>query len=264
VDPEDAMFAPGAVNAGCTPNVILPTLRLEAMAPSRTSVRALRWLGLLLFVGVTLPAFAAPATAPKGVPAELPVQPPDARTLLRALASVDGLQARFVEKKKLALLRAPLRSEGRIYFMRPGHLARFVESPTASVVRIGPDALHVEDQSGTQQFDLRGRPDIKTFVESFVHVVAGNHEALASTYSIEFAPAEGEDPWLLTLTPKRKPLSELIERLEIRGHGYEVRTVRVLEGRGDTTEIALEAVDPQRRFSAEERRRLFGLGPARR
>jgi hypothetical protein len=230
-----------------------------------TTGRTSRWLCLCLLVGTALPADAAPAEAPERAPADLPTRPTDAHSLLRALASVDGLEARFVEKKKLALLRAPLRSEGRIYFMRPGHLARFVESPATSVVRIGPDSLEVRDQAGKQQFDLRSRPDIKMFVESFVHVVAGNHEALASTYTLGFEAGETpDDGWLLTLTPRRKPLSDLVERLEIRGRGYEVATVRVLETRGDSTEIALEAVDPQRRFSAEDRRRFFGLEPTKR
>jgi hypothetical protein len=230
------------------------------MSVSPTNGRVSRWLCIPLLMAVVLPVGAAPPAPLQERPADFPEQPTDARTLLRALASVEGLEARFVEHKKLALLRAPLRSEGRLYFMRPGHLARIVDSPATSVVRIGPDSLEVEDGAGTQQFDLRSRPDIKMFVESFVHVVAGNHEALASTYELGFEAPKGPDgTWLLTLEPARKPLSDLVERLEIRGRGYEVATIRVLETRGDFTEITLESVDPRRRFSAEDRRRLFGL-----
>ena len=223
----------------------------------RSYDRVLRSLGLAVLVALAMPtgdssAHTGPTTASE--------RPTDARTLLAMLASVEGLEARFVEHKKLALLRAPLRSEGRIYFMRPGHLARIVETPSASSVRIGPSSLDVKDASGEQRFDLRSRPDIKMFVESFVHVVAGNYDALASTYALSFrAPTDADGDWLLTLTPRRKPLSELVARLEISGRGFAVDTVRVIETRGDSTEITLEAVDHQRRFSADEQRRLFGL-----
>lgn len=214
---------------------------------------------------VSEPASASERLAPEGFPDE----PTDARTLLRALATVEGLEARFKESKHLALLRAPLVSEGRLYYVRPGHMARIVDTPTPSTVRIGPHSLELSDPSGTQQVDLRSRPDIKMFVESFVHVVAGHYDQLASTYTLAFipAPAPAKDggkrkPWRLTLTPARKPLSDLVERLEIRGTGYEVATIEVIETHGDTTEITMSAVDPRRRFSDEERERIFGLPPA--
>ncbi|MCA9711182.1 MAG: outer membrane lipoprotein carrier protein LolA [Myxococcales bacterium] len=230
---------------------------------------------LLAVLSAPAPAPATPAPAPGGdgdgelqvaermAPPGFPAEPPDARTLLRALATVEGLEARFKESKKLALLRAPLVSEGRLYYVRPGYMVRMVDTPSPSTVRIGPRSLELQDAGGRQEVDLRSRPDIKMFVESFVHVVAGNYDALASTYTLAFTPAAQEGgPWRLTLTPAHEPLSNLVERLEIRGRGYEVATIKVLETQGDTTEITMSAVDPNRRFSADERARLFGLPPA--
>lgn len=189
-------------------------------------------------------------------------EPTDARTLLRVLATIEGLEARFIERKRLALLRAPLVSEGRLFYTRPGYLARFVETPSPSSVRIGPKSLEVNDASGSQRFDLRSRPEIKTFVESFVHVVAGDYDALASTYSLGFVRAsEPGAMWLLTLVPLGSPLSDLVERLEIRGQGYHVAMIHVLEKKGDTTEIVMTSVDPQREFTTTERLELFGLPP---
>lgn len=187
-------------------------------------------------------------------------RPQDARTLLSAMSRLQGLQARFTETKTIALLKAPLVSRGVLYYLAPGHLVRVVETPSPSTVRIGPERLEVRDASGAQQFDLRARPDIKTFVESFVHVMAGHHDALASTYTLEFRPAVADDaPWTLVLTPRRAPLSELIDRLEVTGRGYEIATIRVLERKGDRTEIQVTAVDASRTFSADEKRSIFGL-----
>lgn len=205
------------------------------------------------------PAAASTPPAASSVEAA-PARPQDARTLLAAMARLQGLEARFTETKTIALLKAPLVSHGVLYYLAPGHLVRVVETPSPSTVRIGPERLEVRDASGAQQFDLRARPDIKTFVESFVHVMAGHHDALAATYTLEFVPAPADDaPWTLVLTPKRAPLSELVTRLEVTGRGYEIATIRVLERKGDRTEIRVTAVGASRTFSAAEKRSLFGL-----
>jgi outer membrane lipoprotein-sorting protein len=219
------------------------------------------FLALALGLGVVAPAGPTQAAASSaGAKDAVVEQPKDAETLLAALATVEGLEARFTEKKHLALLKAPLVSEGRIYYTRPGYMVRKVDAPSKSTVRIGPKSLEVSDDRGTQSFDLSGRPDIKTFVESFVHVVAGDHDALASIYELSFEPApDPEGTWLLTLIPSRKPLSELITKMELSGRGYSVETIRILEKRGDSTEIAMTSVDPKRTFTAQEKRDIFGL-----
>jgi hypothetical protein len=243
-----------------------------------------RWILMLLLPAVAPLCMPVPAAAA----AEGAERPTDARSLLQAMSKVSGLEARFVERKQLALLKAPLVTEGRIYYTRGGHMARVVEKPIPSTVRIGPTKLEVIDDGGRKDVDLRSRPDIKTFVGSFVHVVAGDYDALADVYKLAFenlteggptgpagteggptgpAGTEGgptglagcEDAWLLTLEPKSDSLSKLVKKLEIRGHGFQVHTIRVLEAGGDSTEIALSDVDPEREFTAEERKRLFGL-----
>ncbi len=200
----------------------------------------------------------APSSVVEAAPSTQPAAPTDARSLLEAMSQVSGLEAKFVERKKLALLKAPLVSEGRIYYTQGGYMARVVDKPLASTVRIGPTKLEVIDDGGRKDVDLRSRPDIKTFVGSFVHVVAGDYDALAKVYTLSFA-AEGDAGWLLTLVPTSPTLSKLVSKLEIRGRGYAVDSIRVLEAGGDSTEIELSSVDPEREFTAEERERLFGL-----
>ena len=211
-----------------------------------------RWVLMLPLLAV------APLARPAPASADAPERPTDARSLLQAMSKVSGLEARFVERKQLALLKAPLVTEGRIYYTRGGHMARVVEKPLPSTVRIGPTKLEVIDDGGHKDVDLRSRPDIKTFVGSFVHVVAGDYDALAEVYRLSFT-SENEGAWLLTLEPTSDTLSRLVKKLEIRGSGFEVHTIRVLEAGGDSTEIALSDVDPEREFTAEERKRLFGL-----
>lgn len=193
--------------------------------------------------------------------AAAPAAPPqDARSFMASMSKLTGLQASFVETKTLALLKAPLVSRGVLYYLPPGYLVRTMETPSASTVRIGPERLQVEDAAGQQTFDLRSRPDIKTFVESFVHVMAGNYDALAAVYTLDYTPPPTPDEmWSLVLVPRKPPLSELVERLEVRGRGQQVATIRILERRGDRTEIEILDATPNRTFSARERRTIFGV-----
>src|SRR5690606_9656117 len=69
------------------------------------------------------------------------------------------------------------------------------------------------------------------------------------------APAE----WKLMLVPKQAPLNHLIKHLELTGRGYAVERVRVVETKGDSSEIVLTVKSIRRTYSPEEKLRLFGL-----
>ncbi len=215
--------------------------------------------------------------APEALAERASQSPKTARALLAALASVGGLEARFVEEKKLALLRAPLRSAGVLYFARPGLLARHVVTPEPSWVRIAPGRILIADPAGERRVDLRARPDVRLFVESFTRVLEGDHEGLAEAYSLQFEPAVasasgepqkqargrpapgGSRAWQLTLTPRARPLSDLVARIEITGRALSVEQLRVVETKGDTTTTRLSCVDAARTFSEAEKASLFGI-----
>src|SRR6185312_8153260 len=78
----------------------------------------------------------SPSTAPPPSAAE-----PVARLsqLMAAFSRMPGLEARFVEEKRIGMLARPLTSSGRLYFARPGLLLRRVEQPQQSEVIITPD-----------------------------------------------------------------------------------------------------------------------------
>ncbi len=208
----------------------------------------------LVLLALCLPGLAA-AERPAG---SSPAAPKDAVSLFSKLATVQGFEARFREEKKLALLRAPVVSEGRLYYLSPGYLLRKVERPSASQVRITPKHLVVSDSGGERQIDLRSRPSVKLFVESFTRVLAGDRQALESIYNIKFVPGS-DSSWTLELLPKRAPLTQLIRSVSMSGRGFAVETVRVMEANGDFSETRLFEVDPERRFSDQDRQTLFGI-----
>jgi len=241
-------------------------------------VRHRAWLpviGMVLFCSMGL-AHAETAGAPANASATSPVgiAPGSAEELFRQLAKLEGLEATFVETKKMALLRAPLESRGRLYYLQPGYLLREVEAPSPSRVLITPSTLELHAADTKRSIDLSARPDVKLFVESFTKVLAGDHQALAKGFDIRFTPnvaaggtaaasaAKGTRPntgWKLVLTPKAAPLNQLIRQLELTGTGYAVERIGVQETKGDSSEIVLTVKSVRRVYSSEEKRRLFGL-----
>ncbi len=191
-----------------------------------------------------------------------PVRPADAAALFAAFARMEGLEARFEEEKHVALLAAPLTSRGTIYFLPPGHLARVVTAPESTTLRITPDELVVESAEGVERIDLRRSDDVRRFVTSLVRVFAGDRAALERSYDVAYGAdpdADDDAAWRLTLTPKAKPLTEMMRSLRLFGRGVEVRAIEVTEPTGDRTVTTIVEADPARRFTAEEKERLFGL-----
>ncbi len=179
-------------------------------------------------------------------------------TLLSAFAKMDGLEAKFVEEKRMQLLKAPLWSEGRLYFAPPGYLLRQIDSPQPSRVLITPTALTVDDGSTREVIDLQVRRDVRSFVGSFVSLLAGDKDALTAAYQIRFVDAK-DGAWRLDLAPKAAPLSDILKMVRVSGTGLSVEEIHVFDTNGDETITRMLEVNPKRRFDASERRGLFGI-----
>ena len=206
-------------------------------------------LGLLLLG--TFPEAAATKPSPPAMTLD---------RLLSQLSTMPGLEATFIERKHLKLLVKPLVSKGKLYFTAPGYLARHVLKPKPARMVITPKHLEIAQEQGTQRIDLSARKDVKTFVESFARLLAGDKKALEAVYVLKFTTSEAApDRWSLSLTPRSSTLRALVTRLTITGKGYAVSRIRVDETSGDWTETGITAAKPKRRFEPDERRRLFGF-----
>ncbi|MGB8221761.1 MAG: outer membrane lipoprotein carrier protein LolA [Polyangiales bacterium] len=182
----------------------------------------------------------------------------DLDSLLNAFAEMEGLEAQFVEEKRLALLKAPLVSRGRLYFARPGYLLRQIETPQPSKVLITPTTLTLEDGNTEETIDLTTRSDVRSFVASFVSLLAGDKGALTKIYRIEITwTAPGQ--WRMELAPKAPPLSDLITKVWVTGSQLSVVEVHVFDTSGDDTITRMLNVNPERHFNASERKALFGI-----
>jgi outer membrane lipoprotein-sorting protein len=196
-------------------------------------------------------ASAAPAAEPEAK------EPVSVEALLARFRAFPGLKAHFREVKKLTLLKAPLISEGTLYFAPPDRLARQTTSPAPSRLVVDGRQVSFVDAEGTQSIPLEGNPVVRLFVDAFLKVLAGDRAALERIFAIDLrASARG---WVMTLSPRLAPMTDVIERVVFEGRGGLVDRLVIREQGGDETVTTFSAVDVGRRYTAEEKARIFGV-----
>jgi hypothetical protein len=180
--------------------------------------------------------------------------------MMQRMASTPGVRAEFREEKRLALLEAPLVSEGTLYFVPPSRLARITSRPGESTLVIDGGRMSYTDATGASDVDLAGSRVARSMVENFVVLFGGDLAALRERYRIEFE-AEGTR-WQMRLIPKAAPLSQFIASVEMRGAGPALEEMVIREPDGDFTTTRFRRVETDRRFTPEELARLFPPGPS--
>jgi outer membrane lipoprotein-sorting protein len=211
-----------------------------------------------------LPLLAAPAAAqPRPGP---PAARRAAITLDAVLArfrALTGLSARFREEKRIALLAAPLVSEGTLDYAPPGRMVRRTTSPAPSVALIDGARLRFRDEGGEQTLDMAAMPVVRQFVDSFLAVVAGDRAALERAYAIDFRAPDpaATERWSLTLTPRAPALQRVFREIALEGEGVALRSLTLRETNGDASVTTFSDVNTARVFAPDEAARVFRVAP---
>ncbi len=204
------------------------------------------------------PVVTAPVPAPPPTPAAAPMT---LDVLLRRFAAIPGLRARFREEKRVALLAAPLVSEGTIHYAPPGRLARHTTSPAPATVLIEGAQLRFSDGRQTTAIDMGAQPVVRQFVDSFLALVAGDGEALGRSYEMSLAPDPARpEAWALTLRPRAPAVQRALRDIVLRGTGVALESMLLREASGDETSTTFREVDAAHRYAPEEAARVFRIG----
>ena len=219
-------------------------------------MHALRSIALVVLLPLaTLASGVAPVeAAPASQPAKITKD-----ELVGLVRAVPGVKARYKEERRLALLAAPLVSEGTIHFAPPTKLARHQTSPAKASVVVDGKRLRFGDDVGKDDIDLASNPVVAVFVDSFLQVLAGDADALEKHYTIEFTGGTTTDAraWTMTLRPKAAPMTKIVERITLRGREAVVRELEVLEVGGDSTLTTFMDVDIAHKYGDKEIAEVF-------
>lgn len=159
--------------------------------------------------------------------------------LMEALAANPGGRVRFIERKFLALLDAPLEAGGELVYRPPGRLERHTYRPQPESMVLDGDTLVLERDGRRLQLSLAEHPQIGIYVDSIRQTLAGERDALERSYVLALDGEAGL--WTLRLEPRDAALRALIRQITITGSEGRVRAIAILQDDGDRSELTLQA-----------------------
>ena len=181
-------------------------------------------------------------------------------SLLARFHEVKGLEAQFREEKHLALLKAPLISEGNIHFAAPDRLARHTVKPVESTLLIDGKELRFGDAKSSESLAIDSNPVVRLFVDSFLKILTGDRAGLEKVFAMELH-AKGES-WRMQLKPRTEPMTGIIDSLVLEGTGLVLHQMVLAETGGDSTTTVFTKVKLNRVYAPAELEKLFRM-PAR-
>ena len=159
--------------------------------------------------------------------------------LMRSMKKVESSEARFSERKELAILTEPLESSGTLVYRAPDRLEKHTLMPERSSLVLEGDRLVLEsaERGGPKSFALREHPVIWAFVESIRSTLAGDLPTLRRFYSVEL---EGGAPdWRLVLSPREPGMKSVVEEIRISGGGTAISRIEIREAGGDRSVMTI-------------------------
>ena len=163
----------------------------------------------------------------------------DLTQLMHDLRQVKTARGRFVERRYLAILNAPLESSGTLVYTAPGRLEKHTLSPRQESLTLDGDTLLIENKETGQrrQVALEEQPVVGAFVESIRATLAGDLQTLSRFYEVSL---EGDaSRWRLRLKPTAPRMREVISEIRLSGNGTWVGFIEILDAGGDRSVMTI-------------------------
>src|SRR5450759_5396544 len=158
---------------------------------------------------------------------------------MQNLSRVKIAKAKFVERKYLSMLNAPLEFSGILIYTAPGRLEKYTLLPKPESLVLEHDKLTMENKGRNQRrtLVLQDYPVIWAFIESIRSTLAGDLQTLNRFYR---ASLEGsEDKWRLSLKPAEPTMQTVVKEIHIGGSRNRVRTIEIIEAEGDRSVMTI-------------------------
>jgi hypothetical protein len=153
--------------------------------------------------------------------------------LMQSMRQVKTTRAKFIERKYLAILNAPLEFSGTLVYIAPGRLEKHTLLPKAESMILEQGTLTLESKETNQHrtIALQEHPVIWAFVEGIRSTLAGDLETLNRFYRI--SPEGGESQWRLVLKPVEPDMQRVVSEIRISGGGSRISVIEIIETGGD-------------------------------
>jgi hypothetical protein len=163
----------------------------------------------------------------------------DVQRLMRELAQVKTANARFLERRHLGILTAPLDSSGTLVYIAPDRLEKHTLRPRPESLVLERNELTVESKERNQRrtLVLQDYPVIWAFVESIRATLAGDLPALSRFYQVGLDG--GERQWRLSLIPSDPRMQDVVSEIRISGDRSWINAIEMIETGGDRSVMTI-------------------------
>ncbi len=158
---------------------------------------------------------------------------------MQDLAKVKSAKARFVERRHMSILDAPLESSGTLLYVAPDRLEKHTLAPRAESMVLEGGRLTLESGQPGRRRSIRldDYPVVAVFVESIRSTLAGDLALLRRLYQVEL---EGDErKWRLLLKPIDPRMQEVVSEIRIGGSRDWIGSIEFLEPGGDRSVMSV-------------------------
>jgi len=168
----------------------------------------------------------------------------DVQRLMQELGQVKTANARFIERRHLALLTAPLESSGNLVFVAPYRLEKHTLRPRPESLVLEREQLTIESKERNlrRTLLLQDHPVIWAFVESIRSTLAGDLSTLSRFYQVGLEG--GERRWRLTLRPNDPKMQDVVSEIRISGDRGTINAIEMIETGGDRSVMTITKDGP--------------------
>ena len=178
------------------------------------------------------PAAAAPAPGAAAAQSELTLE-----SLLARIGGRKEQQARFVEKKYLALLDAPVESSGTLRYRAPDRLEKNTDRPVKESLMLDGDQLVIERNGRRRSLPAAQLPGVAALVGGLRDTLGGDAEALRRVFKVVLQG--GASSWQIDLLPSDVTVAQLVTRVTLRGREDRLLEVETMQADRDRSVMTL-------------------------
>lgn len=162
--------------------------------------------------------------------------------LMQSMAQIRSGHASFVESKNIAMLDAPVVSEGELFYTAPDRLEKRTIKPKTENMILQGGTLTIEHGRKKHVLQLQRYPEVAAFIESIRATLAGDLQALERTYDLSLSG--DSDRWTMKMLPLNENMKKVVQKIEITGEKNMLRTILISQADGDSSLMTITQVEP--------------------
>jgi hypothetical protein len=176
------------------------------------------------------------------VQAAQPESPVTFDQIMASLRTVRHVDARYIERRTLHVLRTPIETRGSLRFDAPSHLEKATDpAPDGAAERLTIDGDRLTIDRGTATAPivlfLREHPEIGVLVDSIRATLSGDGDALRRTFDV--TPSGTISHWQLVLQPRDPAQHALLQWMRVSGYAERITEIETADNQSDRSELMI-------------------------